>query len=70
MTNVVSWLIELAVKPNTFEELRTLTRDMVDETRTEAGAVIYERYFSDDHTMHFYERYIDSASAIEHLRKI
>jgi quinol monooxygenase YgiN len=68
MSEVVSWMIELVVKPNKLADLRTLTREMVEETRTEGGVAVYERYIAGDHTMHLYERYIDSGAAVAHLR--
>ena len=41
---------------------------MVESTRTEPGALIYERYISDDHqTVHVFERYLDSNAAVAHL---
>lgn len=68
MSNHVSWHVELQVKPGQLNTLRALTDQMVESTRTEPGALIYERYISDDHqTVHVFERYLDSNAAVAHL---
>ena len=68
MSNHISWHVELQVKPGQLNDLRALTEQMVESTRTEPGALIYERYISDDHQIvHVFERYVDSNAAVAHL---
>ena len=68
MTNEIAWHVELAVKPGKLEEFRALTREMVEATKGEPGALIYERFVSTDGTVVYgYERYADSAAAVAHL---
>ncbi len=69
MSDEVSWQVELELKPGHHEPFRALTEEMVDATRGEAGALIYERFISEDgKTVWVYERYADSAAAVAHLR--
>ena len=64
----VAWHVELAVRPGRLEALRELTEEMVALTRSEPGALAYERYVSEDGaTVWVYERYADSAAALAHL---
>jgi quinol monooxygenase YgiN len=65
----VSWQVELAVKPGALENFRALTRKMVAFTRGEPGVLIYERFISaDGQLVYVYERYVDAAAAVAHLR--
>lgn len=69
MADQISWQVELAVKPNQLANLRALTQEMVEFTRSEAGVLLYERFISADAaTVYVYERYIDSAAAVTHLQ--
>ncbi len=68
MESQISWHAELQVKPGQWEALRALTAEMVESTKNEAGALIYERFLSEDRqTVHVFERYSDSAAAVAHL---
>ena len=68
MESQVSWHVELQVKPGQLEALRALTTEMVESTKSELGALIYERFLSEDQqVIHVFERYIDSAAAVAHL---
>jgi quinol monooxygenase YgiN len=68
MSTEISWHVELAVKPGKLEDFRILTREMVEATRGEPGALIYERFVSEDGTVVYgYERYADSSAAVAHL---
>ena len=69
MSDEVSWQVELELKPGHREPFRALTKEMVNVARGEAGALIYERFISEDgKTIWVYERYADSAAAVAHLR--
>ena len=68
MSEHISWHVELQVKPGQLDALRALTNEMVEATRDEPGALIYERYVSDDRqTVHVFERYVDPNAAVAHL---
>ena len=57
MTTEIAWHVELAVKPGQLEAFQALTREMVEATRDEPGALIYERFVSVDGTVVYgYER--------------
>ncbi len=67
MTDHVSWVFEVAVKPGKIDALRTLMEEMVESTRAEPGAVAYEWFVSDDESVVIlYERYADSAAVLAH----
>ncbi len=68
MSDHISWHVELQVKPDQLDALRALTSEMVESTRSEPGALIYERFISDDgHIVHVFERYVDPKAAVTHL---
>jgi quinol monooxygenase YgiN len=68
MSDHISWHVELQVKPGQLDALRTLTSEMVESTKSEPGALVYERYLSDDRqTVHVFERYVDPNAAVAHL---
>jgi len=69
MDNHISWTVVLELKPGELDNFRALTREMVEETKSEPGALVYERFLSDDErTVYVHERYIDSAAAVAHLQ--
>lgn len=69
MADEVAWEVELEVKRGQFNNFQALTMDMVEAARAEPGALIYERFVLDDgKTVWVYERYVDSAAAIAHLK--
>ena len=68
MSAQISWHVELKVKPGLMDAFCTLTREMIESTKSERGALIYERFVGDDdQSVHVFERYADSAAAIAHL---
>ena len=68
MGDHVSWWLELAVKPGQLDQLEPLLAEMVESTRGESGAMIYEWSISEDgSTVNAYERYEDSAAVLAHL---
>ena len=67
MNEQVSWVFEVAVKPGKIDAFRTLMEEMVESTRAEPGAVVYEWFVSDDESVVIlYERYADSAAVLTH----
>jgi quinol monooxygenase YgiN len=68
MSENVSWLLELAVKPGQLDGFRELMTEMVESTRGEPGTLVYEWSISDDEgTVHIHERYADSAATLAHM---
>ena len=69
MADQISWYVHLAVKPGQLERFRSLTDEMVESARAETGALMYERFISEDGTdVYVYERYSDSQAAVAHLQ--
>jgi quinol monooxygenase YgiN len=70
VSNQISWLVVLAIKPGQMHHFLALTREMVESTRQELGVLIYERFVTDDEQfVHLYERYANSAAAVTHLNE-
>lgn len=68
MSNDISWHVELQVKAGQLDVLCALTNEMVESTKSEPGALIYERYISHDRQIvHVFERYVDANAAVAHL---
>ena len=68
MDSHVAWLLEVAVKPGQFDTFRELMIEMVESTKAEPGAQVYEWAIGDDGSvMHVNERYADSGATLAHL---
>lgn len=68
MSDQVSWLAEIAVKPGELENFRALMDEMVEATRAEPGALALEGFIGEDGSVvHVYERYEDSSAVVTHL---
>ena len=66
--SVVSWVVEVELKPGKEDDFRALMEEMVESTKTEPGTQAYEWFFSDDGSRcHIYERYADSEAMISHV---
>jgi quinol monooxygenase YgiN len=64
----VSWVFEVAIKPGQLEAFEALVCQMVESTRSESGALVFEWYVSGDGSVgQIYERYADSAATLIHL---
>jgi len=70
MSENVYWVIELAVSPGCFEDLKTLNAELVEATRkNEVGMLDNHWAISDDRQVcHIYERFQDSAAVMTHLQ--
>jgi quinol monooxygenase YgiN len=65
----VSWHVELTVNDGHLEALRALSAEMIEAALAEPGTLAYERFVTADGKRVFlYERYVDSAAAVAHLR--
>jgi quinol monooxygenase YgiN len=70
MSEEISWSLELAIKPGQIDVVRSLIPEMVDSTRNEPGALMYEWSISDEESViHSNDRYADSEAALEHLSR-
>jgi quinol monooxygenase YgiN len=70
MSEEISWSLELAIKPGQSDVVRSLIPEMVDSTRNEPGALMYEWSISDEESViHSNDRYADSEAALEHLSR-
>lgn len=63
----IAWMPEWKVKSGTYEDVRTLLEEMETSARSEAGALSYALYLSEDgQTITFYERYADESAVLAH----
>ena len=68
MEGTVSWITEATVKDGSLDALEELMQEMIEGTRAEAGALVYEWYVSDDRTsFHLVETYASSEAGLVHL---
>ena len=68
MTENVNFLLELAVNPGRFEDLKTLMPELVEANRKEVGMLTQEWAISNDQQVcHIYERFQDSAAITAHM---
>jgi len=51
MSEEVSVFLELTIKPGQIDVVRTLIPEMVESTRNEPGALVYECSISDEETL-------------------
>jgi hypothetical protein len=70
MSENVYWVLEFAVDPGRFEELKTLMAELVEATRkNEVGMLDNHWAISDDRQVcHIYERFQDSTAVMTHLQ--
>ena len=70
MNSNVYWMLELEVQPGRDNDFRALMKEMVSATQAnESGTLNYEWSTSaDGKVCHIYERYLDSAATLTHLR--
>jgi hypothetical protein len=70
MSENVYWVLEFAVDPGRFEELKTLMAELVEATqKNEVGMLDNHWAISDDRQVcHIYERFQDSAAVMTHLQ--
>jgi quinol monooxygenase YgiN len=68
MSEHVSWLLELAVKPGELDNFKGLVDEMIESTRAEPGTLTYEWSINEDGSViHLYERFADSGASVAHL---
>ena len=69
MPENINLLLELAVNPGRFEDLKTLIPELVEANRNDAGMLAQELAISDDRQVcHIYERFQDSDAFLAHLQ--
>ena len=68
-TENIYWVIELAINPGRFEDLKTLVAELFEANRNKVGFLTYEVAISDDRQVcHIYERFQDSDAFLAHLQ--
>lgn len=69
MSDQVSWMLELEVRPGRVDDLRKLAAEMVSATKAnEPGTLDYEWSISADaRQCHIFERYVDSTAVMTHV---
>jgi quinol monooxygenase YgiN len=69
MSENIYWVIELAVTPGRFEDLKTLVAELHEANRSKEGFLTYGVAISDDRQVcHIYERFEDSAAIMNHMQ--
>ena len=69
MSENIYWVIELAVTPGRFEDLKTLVPELLEANRNKVGFLTYAVAISDDRqACHIYERFEDSAAIMNHMQ--
>ena len=68
MSQPVSWNLQMSVREGRLDDARTLMTEMVEATRAEPGANLYEWFLSEDGSKcHINEGYADSDAVLAHL---
>lgn len=71
VSDEIAWRIELSVKSDQVGNLLALTDEMVESASVEDGCLSYQRFIgSDGHSVHVYERYLNSEAALAHLKVV
>ena len=69
MSENIYWVIELAVTPGRFEDLKTLVAELEEANRNKVGFLTWAMAISDDRQVfHIYERFEDSAAIMNHMQ--
>ncbi|MDA0733282.1 MAG: antibiotic biosynthesis monooxygenase [Chloroflexi bacterium] len=69
MSDIVSWVVDVTIKPGELANFKALAGELVRATQTnEPDTLAYEYLLSEDNSVcHIYERYADSDAAKIHL---
>ncbi len=68
MSDVVSWMVEVSIKPGQLDNFKAIVEELVQSTRNEPNTLAYEWFLGEDNSScHIYERYADSAATMTHL---
>ena len=69
MSSEISWVFEATIKPGAVDEYGILAQEIsANNLKTEPEQLNFE-WFIDDHDVHIYERYSDSAAAVFHVQR-
>ena len=67
----IAWLLEFEIEPADEKELAQVLTELVDATKKEDGAIVYEAWTSEDKgVLHIYEHYTSSNAAMHHLQSL
>ena len=69
MSTAISWVFEAAIKPDGLDDYRALAREIVADNEANEPGQTFLEWFIDDHDVHIYERYVDSAAALTHVQR-
>ena len=68
MSDVVSWVVDMSIKPGQLDNFKGIVEELVQSTRNEPNTRAYEWFLSEDNSScHVCERYADSAATLAHL---
>jgi quinol monooxygenase YgiN len=68
MSDQISWLLEVKIRPGKFDDFRAVARDLITQTQSETTTLDYEWHLSPDNSVcHIFERYADSAAVLRHV---
>ena len=68
MSEQISWLLEVSIRPGKLDDFRAVARDLIANTQPEPGTLDYEWNLSPARTTcHIFERYQDSAAMLKHV---
>jgi quinol monooxygenase YgiN len=67
MSEEISWLLEVAIRPGKLDAFRAVAADLIAATEKEAGTLSYEYSLTPDgSTCHIFERYRNSEAILAH----
>lgn len=71
MTPDVYWILKAKITDGKLDDLENLAEEFSEMTKTEPGVLAYEWSIGQDReTLHVYERYLDTESAMAHLANV
>ena len=69
MSNQIYWLLEVAIKPEKLDAIRSVALDLIAKTESEPGTLAYQWNLSEDETVcHIYERYQNADAVLTHVQ--
>lgn len=71
MTDNIYWILKAHIGDGNLDELKKLAEECCEITQSESGVMVYEWSITQDRKkLHIYERYVDSAAALEHMANL
>jgi quinol monooxygenase YgiN len=69
MSTDIAWVFEATIKPDALDDYRALAREISTDNQASEPEQLAFEWFLDDHDVHIYERYRDSAAAVSHVQR-